>query len=311
MTVDLRQLRYFLTVAAERSFTRAANRLNMAQPPLSKRIQELEAEMGAMLFDRESRPLRLTAAGQLLHEQAVQVLSRMDQLHEAMRRFVKADRHRFVIGLVPSTLFIRFPEVVARMRADAPDVDLALAEMGTSEQLPALLDGRINIGIDRMRVDDPALTQFTLREEPLIVALPAGHDLLRAGGPVKLADVAALPLIVYPRKPRPSYADLVLSVLHDHDLAPAIVHEVRELQTGLVMVAAGTGACIVPESVRNLGRPDIAFAAIWEPLTVPLILRYRSADRSPALRRMLQVFADLYAEWGWAVPSGLMAGLPT
>lgn len=300
--IDVRQLRYFLAVAAERSFTRGAERLHMAQAPLSKRIQELEAELGTALFDRDSRPIMLTAAGQLLHEQATQVVNRLEQLQATMHRFVTSERERFVIGLVPSTLYARFPEVIGRFRDFAPDTDLGLAEMDTPEQVASLKDGRINVGFDRIRVTDPLLAHETLRDEPLIVALPSEHPLLTTGHPVDLADIAALPLILYPRTPRPSYADLVLRAFEEHGLAPKIVHEVRELQTGLVMVAAGSGACVVPESVRRLGRPDIGFADIRQPVSTPLMIRYRIDDRSDALRTLFRVYAELYPQWGWAVP---------
>lgn len=310
MGIDVRQLRYFLAVAAERSFTRGAERLNMAQPPLSKRIQELEAELGAPLFDRESRPLRLTPAGQLLHEQATQLVHRMEQLQSTMRRFIAAERPRFIVGLVPSTLYARFPELISRFRAVEGDIDLALAEMNTPEQVQALKEGRINVGFDRIRVDDPVLHHETLRVESLIVALPQGHPLLLAGRPVDLAELADMPLVIYPRDPRPSYADLVLSAFYDRGLAPVAVHEVQELQTGLVMVAAGTGACIVPETVRRMGRPDVGFLPIAQPIVSPLIARYRANDHSPALRQFFQVYAALYADWGWKMPAAFLQDVP-
>ncbi len=310
MSLDIRQLRYFLAVAAERSFTRAAERLNMSQPPLSKRIQELEAAIGAPLFDRESRPLRLTPAGQLLHEQASQVVRRLSQLEETMQRFLAAERPRFVIGLVPSTLYARFPEIVARFREVAPSIDLSLAEMDTPEQVSALKDGRINAGFDRIVIEDPLLLHQTLRNEPLIVALPRGHPLLGSGQPIDLSELEAIPQIVYPRDPRPSYADSVLSAFYDHGLAPKTVLEVRELQTALVMVAAGSGACVVPETVHHLGRWDIGFADIVQKISAPMIMRYRVDDRSPGLRQLFDVFVELYSTWGWKPPVAFEADTP-
>ncbi|CAN5371649.1 LysR family transcriptional regulator [soil metagenome] len=302
MSLDIRQLRYFLAVAAERSFTRAAERLNMSQPPLSRRIQELEAEIGVPLFERESRPLRLTQAGHLLHEQASQVVRQFMQLQETMQRFLATERPRFVIGLVPSTLYMRFPEIILRLREVAPGIELSLAEMDTPEQVLAIKDGRINVGFDRVCVDDPLLAHHTLRHESLIVALPRTHGLLAAGRPVDLAELEAIPQIVYPGNPRPSYADLVLSAFYDHGLAPKTVLEVREMQTALVMVAAGSGACVVPETVRHLGRWDIGFADIVQKIEAPTIMRYRVDDHSPGLRQLFEVFAELYSAWNWKPP---------
>lgn len=294
MSLDIRQLRYFLAVAAERSFTRAAEQLNMSQPPLSRRIQELEAEFGMPLFDRESRPLRLTPAGQVLHEQASEVVRRLTQLHETMQRFAATEQPRFVIGLVPSTLYARLPEIISRFREVAPGIDLSLAEMNTLEQIAALKDGRINVGLDRIFVEDSLLAHRTVRHEPLIVALPHGHSLLDQGRPVDLAELVEIPQIVYPVSPRPSYADLVLSAFYDHGLAPKTVLEVRELQTALVMVAAGSGACIVPGTVSHLGRRDIGFADIRQKVAAPMIMRHRVDDRSPRLGQLFDIFAELY-----------------
>jgi LysR family transcriptional regulator, benzoate and cis,cis-muconate-responsive activator of ben and cat genes len=289
MAIDIRQLRYFLAVAAERSFTQGARRLNMAQAPLSKRIQELEADLGTPLFDRDSRPVTLTPAGHLLREEALRVTRALDQLQATMHRFVAAERPRFVIGLMPSTLYARLPEVIARFREEA-DVEIALLEMDSAEQVAALKDGRIDVGFDRVIIDDPQITHLVLREEPLIAALPVGHALLRDPQPIPLATLATLPLIVYPSQPRPSYADLVLSFFQDHDLAPHGIVEVRELQTALVMVASGAGACLIPESVQRLARSDIGYAPIAEPLTAPFLLRRRAGPMSDNLHRLMRLY---------------------
>ncbi|WBO23266.1 LysR family transcriptional regulator [Sphingomonas abietis] len=290
MTIDIRQLRYFLAVAAERSFTQGARRLNMAQAPLSKRIQELEEELSVQLFDREKRPITLTPAGHLLREEAIRVVRGLDQLQATMRRFIAAERPRFVIGLVPSTLYARLPEIIARYRAEAGDLDIALAEMDSIEQVAALKDGRIDVGFDRIIVDDPLVVHMLLREEPLIVALPSGHALLAGGAEVALADIASLPLIVYPGAPRPSYADLTLSFFQERDLMPPNIVEVRELQTALVMVASGAGACIIPESVQRLARSDIGFAPIKEMITAPFLLRRRAGAMPENLQRLVRLY---------------------
>ncbi len=302
MTIDVRQLRYFMAVAKERSFTRASERLNMAQPPLSRRIQDLEAEIGSPLFNRESRPLRLTDAGQILYDQASLVIGAMERLEAAMHRISARPSSRFTLGLVPSTLYARFPEVVSRFRELSPDIDLSLAEMDSAEQVRALFDGRIDAGVDRIIVDETGLNHITLRQEPLIAALPAGHHMLGRREPLTLGEVGTMPVLLYPREPRPSYADIVLQVFQQHDVVPFAISEVRELQTALLLVAAGAGVCVVPESVRRLARPDIGFAELAEPVTAPLVLRHRRADQSRGLVQLLRIHAALYTEWGWPLP---------
>jgi LysR family transcriptional regulator, benzoate and cis,cis-muconate-responsive activator of ben and cat genes len=307
MNIDIRHLRYFRAVAQERSFTRGAERLNMAQPPLSRRIQELEAEIGAQLFERGQRPLRLTALGQLLYEQASMVVDAMERLQAVMRQATERPRTRFTIGMVPSTLYARFPQIVARFRERCPDVELRLAEMDSAEQAQALIDGRLDLGFDRVVVDDPLIRHEVMRKEAIWAALPAQDPLLAQGRPVALAELAARPLLLFPKRPRPSFADHVLAIFRDHAVFPASVTELRELQTALVMVAAGAGVCLVPDTVTLAARPGIGFAPLVEPVRVPLLIRFRRHDRSPVFRVLMQVYADLHREWGWPFPD--MAGL--
>ena len=139
--LESRQLRYFVAVARERNFTRAAEKLRIAQPPLSRQIQQLEAEFGVALFDRASRPLALTDAGRLLFEQAVQVLDRMDEMKAMLRRLLEVEKPRFSIGFVGSTLYGYLPEVIRRYRAARPGVELTLLELTTLEQIAALRKG--------------------------------------------------------------------------------------------------------------------------------------------------------------------------
>ena len=184
--MEIRHLRYFVTVAQERNFTRAAEKLHIAQPPLSRQIQQLEEEVGMVLFDRDSRPLRLTEAGRLFYEHAAQVLERFDDLRTMMRRFREAERPRFVIGFVASTIYAALPNLIRRFRAETPGLDVSLVEMVSLEQIAALKDGRIDVGFGRIRLDDPAVRRDVLREERLVVALPLSHPLLRAGGTTEL-----------------------------------------------------------------------------------------------------------------------------
>jgi DNA-binding transcriptional LysR family regulator len=307
--MDIRQLRYFLAVAAERNFTRAAERLNMAQPPLSRQIQQIEQEVGAPLFDRYSRPMALTDAGRLFYEQAIQVTRRMDEMKEAMRGFVNSNRPRFIVGFVPSVLYARLPDIIRGFRRAAPDVDLRLIEMMSIEQIAALKEGRIDVGFGRVRFDDPVVEREVLREERLVVALPFGHRLLTGERPINIADLSDEAVILYPREPRPSYADQVLSLLNDYGVVPSVVHEVRELQTALGLVAAEDGVCIVPAAVHIMGRRDIIFRELAQHAVSPIIISHRKNDTSSHLVTLIAVIAGLYAKWDWPMPVGLMRRL--
>ena len=287
--MDLRHLRYFVTVARERNFTRAAELLHVTQPPLSRQIQQLEDDVGAKLFERESRPVTLTPAGRLFYEHAVQVLDRVEEMRAMMKRFVKAEHPSFVIGFVASTLYGSLPEVIRRFRTAAPDVDVRLIEMTTLEQIAALKEGRIDVGFGRLRFDDPAITRTIVRDEPLVAALPADQRLAIRGEPVSLRELASEPLILYPRIPRPSYADQVLSLFRDHGLTPRVAHEVRELQTAIGLVASEAGVCIVPESVQRLRRDDVVYLPLEEQdARSPIIISHRASDHSPNIAKLLE-----------------------
>ncbi|WP_225010438.1 MULTISPECIES: LysR family transcriptional regulator [Novosphingobium] len=304
--MDLRQLRYFLAVADERNFTRAATHLHIAQPPLSRAIQQLEDEMGAPLLDRTARPLRLTPLGQLVREQALQILGRMDDLKTMVKAAVVAERRRFTIGFVASTIYARLPELIRAFRKEAPNVDLVMVESTTLDQIAALKEGRIDVGFGRIRFDDDAVRRVVLRNEKLIAAFPADHPLARDEGPVSIRELAGEPLIIYPRSPRPSYADQVISLFRDNAVEPRIVHEARELQIAIGLVAAEEGIAIVPESVRRARSHDVAFRELVEPATSPIIMSHRVGDHSPELAIMAQVVVRKYSEWGYAVPNALI-----
>jgi LysR family transcriptional regulator, benzoate and cis,cis-muconate-responsive activator of ben and cat genes len=294
IVLESRQLRYFVTVARERNFTRAAEKLHIAQPPLSRQIQQLEDEVGVALFDRASRPLALTDPGRLLFEQAVQVLDRMDEMQAMMRRLSEVEQARLVIGFVGSTLYGYLPEVIRAYRAARPKVALSLVELTTMEQVAALKEGRINVGFGRVPFDDAAIERTVLRNERLCAALPRAHRLASRSS-VKLAALVDDALIVYPRAPRPSYADTVLTLFRNRELRPSMIHEVREVQTALGLVAAEAGVCIVPVSVERLRRENISFLPLKEEDAVsPIILSKRKGDRSPEIALVFRLIREIY-----------------
>lgn len=293
--MELRQLRYFIAVAEEMNITRAAQRLHMTQPPLSRQLQLIEDEIGLPLFERGARPLKLTDAGRVLYAQARRVLEQADELAPLTRRLAQA-AERIVIGFVPSMLYGALPEVIRAFREAAPAVELSLIEMFTLEQLGALKGGRIDIGFGRLRFDDDRLVREVLVEERLIAALPDGHPLAAPDASISLADIAGQTLIVYPSTPRPSFADQQLSALRDGGLAPAAVHEVRELQTALGLVAAQVGVSLVPESVEGVRVKGVAYRRLPEPVaTSPIILSRRLHDESRATALFCSLARELMA----------------
>lgn len=294
--MDLRQLRYFVAVARERNFTRAAEMLNMAQPPLSRQIQLLEEDLGVELIIRKSRPVKLTEAGRLFYEQALQVLGRIDQMRAATRRVGLNQNSVLSIGFVGSTLYGGLPSLLRRLRQHAPELDVRLLDMISVQQMAALKEGRIDIGFGRLRHNDPNITSTIVREERLVVATPKDTPLAQDTHPISMKDLAGQRLIVYPKEPRPSYADQVLNLLQTEDVRPSEVQEVREIQTALGLVAADAGICVIPASARQM-RADLHYRLIAEErATSPVILSHRLGDQSSYIELIKQLIAEMGGE---------------
>ena len=294
--MDLRQLRYFAAVAKERNFTRAAETLHIAQPPLSRQIQLLEEELGVTLIIRTTRPIRLTDAGRLFYEQALQILGRVDQMKDATRR-VGTNRNRLLsIGFVASTLYGGVPLLVRKLRQKAPELDIQLLELLSVQQIPALKEGRIDLGFARLQHSDPNIASMVLRKERLVAAISPDTALAQDDGPLMLSDLKGQRLIVYPKEPRPSYAYQVLSLMREHEAQPDNVMEVREIQTALGLVAADSGVCIIPSSARQM-RSDVHYRLIDDPEAVsPVILNHRAGDDSRHLGLIKSLIQEMHAE---------------
>lgn len=292
--MDLRQLRYFVAVARERNFTRAAEVLNIAQPPLSRQIQLLEQELGVTLILRSTRPIRLTDAGRLFYEQSLQVLGRVAQMQETTRRVGRNQNSVLSIGFVASMLYAGLPLLVSKLRNHEPRLDIQLVELLSTQQIPALKEGRIDIGFGRLRQGDPNVTSTVLHEERLVVAVPLTTRLATESGPLTLDALQGERLIVYPKEPRPSYADHVMTLLLNEGVVAGEVHEVRELQTALGLVAAEAGVCIIPSSARQM-RSDVHYRDIASPqATSPIILSCRTGDNSSRLELVRRVTREIY-----------------
>lgn len=293
MNVELRHLRYFAAVARELSFSRAAEQLHIAQPPLSRQIRELEEELGAQLIDRSCRPLRLTPAGRFLEIQAQQVLGRMAEIKQATARIASGGRTWFGMGFVPSTLYGALPEVIRRFRLAQPSVELGLFEMTTVEQIAALKSGRIDIGFGRLKLQDEEIAAELVRNEPIVAALPVNHRLLDHKT-LTLAKLACETLILYPAKPRPSYADQVLEIFQSRGLRPGVVLETNEVQTAIGLVVAGLGYTLVPRSVQALDRAGVVYAELDDKaITTPIIMSRRKHDDSELTTFIRGIVNDL------------------
>ena len=177
-----------------------------------------------------------------------------------------------------------------------------MKDKATMEQVVAIKEGRIDVGFGRIPLDDPAITRLLLRNETLAVALPLNHAALQQGRTgIRLSELQAETLIAYPKAPRPSYADQVLSIFREHGIKPAGLYEVRELQTALGLVAAEVGVCIVPASVQRFRRDNVDYVALDEPDAIsPILMSYRKNESSPEIGLLIGLIKDLYRASGIA-----------
>ncbi len=288
--MELRQIRYFQCVARELSFTKAARLLHIAQPPLSRQIKMLEEELGVAVFERVGRGIKLTEAGRYFLDQTEKMTQRLQETISATRRIGQNARAWFGLGFVPSTLYGQMPSLISQLRALDPRVEIGLVEMTTLQQFDALKTGRIDIGVGRILLNDPEIDRLVLTDEPLAVVLPANHGLARSKH-ITLQQLLPEPLILYPARPRPSYADHVLNLFEQQGYTPSVIQEVNELQTAIGLVAAGIGISIVPESVKRLHRDDIAYVNLQaQGFTSPIMLSWRKNDQSNFLKSAIGLF---------------------
>lgn len=292
--MELRHLRYFIAVAEEQHFTRAAERLHMAQPPLSQAIRQLESELGIELFHRSTRHVTLTTAGQAYLERARELLEELADASEHARRVAAGVVGRLVIGCVGSATYSLLPQLSRGLADELPGVDFAFrGEMLVPDQVAALRSGDIDVALLRPPVADLGLTVEPIRQDRLVVALPADHP-LAAAPRVRVKQLAGSDLIVHSADRRSVMYDVALRLLHDAGIEPHIRHEVGETSTLVTLVAGGLGVAIVPEPVHALQLDGVVYRPLVRPAqTVPLAVAHRAGRHEPHLARAVGVIRGL------------------
>jgi DNA-binding transcriptional LysR family regulator len=286
--MELRHLRYFVAVAEECHFGRAAARLHIAQPPLSQQIKQLEDDLGVTLLTRSTRRVELTPAGQVYLERARSVLTAVAAAGVEAGRVAAGEIGRLAIGFTGSATYELLPTLTRVLRADFPGIELDLkGEMLTPDQVGALQDRALDIGFLRPPVHARDLVVRLLRREPLIAVLPATHP-LAASDTVRLAKLRDEPFITYPSHNRSVVYDAVLEACQRSGFSPAKVQEVAETSTLVAFVAAGLGVALVPASVQHLK----ITGATFHPLAgttqeVALAVATRADDSSPHVAKVL------------------------
>lgn len=260
--MELRHLRYFVRVASELHFGRAAEQLGISQPPLSQQIRLLEAELGVQLFERSSRKVRLTVAGRLFLDEAKATLERADHAVNVTRRAASGELGELNLGITASSLFTPMVgDTIAEFRRRYPDVHLDVAEHSFSAQCEAVGNGTLDIGMirsGRRPVLPNGLALTHLGSDRMFVAMEAGHRLATSSEPISITDLAGEPMVHYPYD-REGFLEDLHRLFDSAGLRPHFAVEAREMSTLLGLVSAGIGISVLPGAIRRLRMENLVY----------------------------------------------------
>jgi DNA-binding transcriptional LysR family regulator len=292
--MELRHLRYFVAVAEELHFSRAAERLHIAQPPLSQQIRQLEDELGARLFDRTRRRVQLTDAGRLVLEEARRTLAQADRVVTTARNAAEGSAGFLRVGFSSSAPYTTLPAILRAFRARFPKVELNLFERSTEEQIELLANLAIDIAFVRRPVENApeSLVVKTILREHLVVALPRDHRLGRQRS-VNVRALAKEPFILFPRHAAPGLYDQIDSICRRAGFRPAVAQEAVQMQTIVSLVSAGLGIAIVPASIQQLHRERVVYRQLSPAgAMAEMAVAYDQANRSKVLYGFVQTVAE-------------------
>lgn len=287
------QLRCFVAVAEELHFGRAADRLNMTQPPLSRHVQQLERVLNVKLLERSSRSVKLSAAGRVFLIEARRILKIAEEAALATRRVAGGDGGSLTLGFIPASSYQVLPRLVSSMTALMPHVTLLLKELVSADQVEALFSNRIDAAILRMPLDRRGLETMTIQRDRFLLAVPSNHPLGAPDKVVTLADLDRQPFIMFaPIESRYNY-DIVSNILRSANVEPNFVQYAREIHTILSLVGSSIGLALVPESAKSLNIANVVLRDVKtdKNLFSEFTLAWRKHADSPALSVFVEVVA--------------------
>lgn len=286
---SLARLSCFIAVAEELHFGRAAERLHMTQPPLSRQIQQLESELGVQLIDRTSRSVTLTAAGAAFLPDARRILSLSESAALTVRRVPAGDLGTVVVGFTGASAHAVLPRLLEAARERLPDVKIVLREMVTSVQIESLISGELDLGLIRPILTRPGIVTRPIHHERLVAALPAGHPLADADQ-LAVEDFDDQPVVMYSPVDARYFHELLISTFTIVGASPRYVQYVTQVHTMLVLVRSGLGMALVPESAQTMHPEGVVFRPVSAIRDRPVQMNaaWRSDSRNPALRRLME-----------------------
>ncbi|MCY7367116.1 MAG: LysR family transcriptional regulator [Chamaesiphon sp.] len=290
--MELRHLRYFSTVATELHFGRAAEKLHIAQPPLSKQIKDLEVELGFELFARTKRSVALTPAGQAFLVEVTQIFQKLDRAIDIGRKTSRGELGQISIGFVGSATYNILPVMLQQFHDRYPHVRIELHELTTDRQLIWLREGRIDIGLIRPPVIDTDLGSQVIFQESLVVALPTNHH-LAVLNKIELSSLAAERFILFPRQLAPGLYDPIIAICQAAGFSPQVVQECIQMQTIVSLVSANMGVSILPESIQEAQRQGVVYkpiaAASGTDKLATIAIIWRLNDDLQTINRLLEI----------------------
>jgi DNA-binding transcriptional LysR family regulator len=295
--MELRHLKYFVAVAEELNFSRAAERLGIAQPPLSQQIRRLEDELGVPLFLRTRRRVELTDTGRAILAEARAALAQAERIANLARRAAAGEAGVLRLGFSSSALYTVLPEILRAFRARAPAVTLSLLERTSEEQVHLLAAGALDAGFIRLPIESaaPSLAVRSVLREPLLAALVRDHRLSRAGA-VAVRALEREPFIMVARQAAPGLHDQIIALCAHGGFRPTIAHEAAELSTIIGLVSAGLGVAIVPSSARTLSPGRVTYRALKPAGSMTeMAVAYEKGNRSRVLANFLDLVAKVSA----------------
>lgn len=304
--MDIKRLKLFVAVAEELNILKAANRMNISQPPLTRHIKLLEEELKTLLFIRTARGVELTEAGSVLLEEARNLISLSELAAERTFKAGQGLLGRIDVGLFSSAVFGVIPKILLAFRQAFPDVTMVMHSLNKSQQIEALRQRRLTIGFNRFfeTMDDLAVEQ--IHTESLFIAINRSDPLAKKKT-VPWRDLALHPLVLFPSTARPSFIDQVIDICISDGFKPNVVQEVGDAMNALALVASGFGMAIIPESATNMKIPNV----VYRPLTrnpepvVDLSCVYRINDESPILKEFLAIARNSKLTSSLLMPSGI------
>ncbi|MFJ8234216.1 LysR family transcriptional regulator [Ureibacillus sp. NPDC094379] len=288
--MEFRHLKYFIAVAEELNFGKAAARLNISQPPLSNQIAQLEKELDVKLFSRTKRHTELTPAGKYFLEQSYEMMNKLEQAKNDVRKIYYGEKGILNIGYT-GILSKKIIDLIRTYRGKHPEVEVVLHHLSTTNQIQALHEKRIHLGFLCPPIESSHFNSHLVVSAPFMVALPSTHHLAKQKGPINLSDLKSEPFIMSNRKGEPGYYDTIISICNRSGFSPNVIQEAEGIFTILTLISTGMGVSLVTNLTLEYANSGVVLKEIKDQnASMDLTLVWRKEEESPIVETFLGVF---------------------